>query len=321
MLKVLYLPLNDLDNAQTGMYNGWNNVGTHLEIYDFFKKWLLSKNKDAVRGGFLEAVKKFQPDLIHMQLQFTGLLDIGTLIQARQMCPNVKITNWTGDVRAYADKSFIEISKVIDYSLVSSTGQIELYQNSGCQNVAYWQVGYDPATLYPKFENNFLYDVTFIGNHYGSFPESNSRYKATQILRQAFGERFGLFGLGYADKHARGVSPRQVNDIYNMSRCVLSINHFTLSHYFSDRMLCCLASGRPTITHFFPGYDSYFTDGGDLFVAYNTDDMVNIVKHCIRNPEDANRVGMNGYRKALAEHTCTSKILELIDLVKLTHLL
>ncbi len=317
MLKVLYLPLNDSNNVQQATYDAWNEVGVKLQIFDFNRVYLTTKNKNSVIEGFLRAVKEFQPKLIHMQIQFTGLLSVDALQKARQLSPGVIITNWTGDCRANPDQSFVKLSAGCDYSLISSTGQISLYQNAGCKNVKYWQIGYDPKLYFPKNYTSFKYDISFAANHYGNFPASNLRQKTAEFLYQKYKDRFGLFGRNYSVP-SRFVPMPQTNEIYNSSVCTLSISHFNdVAHYFSDRLLICLAAGRPVICWDFPDYDSYFVNGQDLFIAKSIDEVHSIVEYCKNNPDKATEVGKNGYRKALKEHTFTSKIIELLDMLNL----
>ncbi len=324
MLKVLYLPLNDADGVQQGMYDAWNNVGVQLQICDFHRIWLRTKNKGEVARDFLEKVKSFQPHLIHMQLQFTGLIEPQIIEQARASCPGVVITNWSGDVRAGAIKEFIKIANVIDHALISSTGQLEMYRQAGCHNIKYWQIGYDPNYSFPMNKTEFDYDISFIGNNYGrNFPDGHLRVECANVLHSNFGKRFGLFGSGYhsAAWGAKVCSPRDCNAIYNNSICTFSLSNFnSIGHYFSDRLLYCLAAGRPTISWHFPGIESYFVEGSEIFVAHSAAQVVDIVRYCKANPDIATQVGINGHKRAYKEHTYSSRILELLQITNLIHL-
>lgn len=320
MLKVLYLPLNSPDGVQQGTYDAWANVGANYQVFDFYCMFLETKNNRIIRQRFLQKVKDFQPHLIHMQLQFTDIIDVETLKQARSICPGVIITNWSGDIRESAIKNFITLSTELDYALISSTGQLDLYKRAGCNNIKYWQIGYDPKQSHPKNYTTFKYDVAFIANNYGkNFPDGPVRLEAAFKCKSAFNERFGLFGFGYPDKlKAPSIDPRQANDIYNQSICALSISNFNkISHYFSDRLLYCVASGRPTISWYYPGCESYFVEGSEMFYARNYGDIIDIVNFCKNNPEKANEVGKNGYKRAFKEHTFTSRILELLKITNL----
>lgn len=323
MLKVLYLPLNDADNVQQGMYDAWNQVGVNLQIFDFHRQWLNTKNSTQIQADFIRKAQEFQPHLIHMQLQFTGLIQVETLAKVRHVCPNVIITNWSGDIRTEAIHDFVSLTHTIDYALISSTGQLDLYKRAGCANVKYWQVGFDPKFSYPVWNTEFKYDASFTGNcyPYSHFPDAKLRVDAVIQLRSYFGSRFGLFGAGY-DANTQQCSPKQINQIYNDSICPISISNFNnVSHYFSDRLLACLGSGRPVISWHFPGIESYFIEGSEILVARSTQDIIDAVNFCKANPEKANAIGKNGYRRVLKEHTFVSRILELLSMTKLLHLL
>ena len=326
MLKVLYLPINDHSNVQHGMYDAWRSAGTNMQVYDFYLRFLDTKNKNTVCNEFLHAVDAFQPDLIHMQLQMTNIIDSGTLIKARQFCKNKKVilTNWSGDVRNQASSEIVSVSGVVDYTLISSTGQIPLYEKAGCRNVKYWQIGYNPKMHYPRNYKNFDYDVSFIGNAYphGTFADCGLRLNIISALRRRFGPRFGLFGAGYPQGQfgpTRSVGPTEVNEMYNKSRCALSVSNYNdISHYFSDRLLTCLASGRPTISYRFPAYESYFAHNSDILISHSIDETISLVEYCINNPDKATEIGYLGHRKALSEHTYTSRVIELLSMLQLS---
>jgi len=317
MLKVLYLPIGN----QPGMVEGFENAGTKLEVFDFWGLWERTHSKGTVAHEFLTKVKKFQPNLIHMQLQFTGLIDASVIAEARKLSPGVVITNWTGDVRDSAQKPFLDTAHEVDLSLISSTGQLEMYRRAGCKNVKYWQIGYHPKVNYPMNLDLFKYDVSFLGNNYGhTFPDGHLRTGVVDSLRSTYGVKFGMFGTGYVPA-CPTIEPVRANEIYNQSVCALSISHFNnVSHYFSDRLLHCLASGRPTITWYFPGVESYFIEGKEIFTARSVKEITDIVEYCKSNPEIARQVGMNGYQRVLKEHTFTSRVVELLHMTDLIHL-
>ena len=316
MLKVLYLPLGE----QSGMYDAWANVGVDLAIYDYWTDWERNKNHGAIKVRFLEEVRKHQPQLIHMQLQFTGLLDSNTIKQARALCPGVIITNWSGDCRANVPAEFSSIAGALDHSLISSTGQLEMYRKAGCANVKYWQIGYDPKVSFPLHKTEFKYDISFTGNAYRHFPDSRLRADAVAAVKGTFGPRGAIYGSGYPGSFG-GSSHKDNNGIYNDSLCVLSISNFNnVAHYFSDRLLLCLGSGRPVISWYFPGYEDYFVDGKDLFIARSNQDIIDIVNRCKADPGLAMQVGQNGYKRVSQEHTYTSRVIELLNIVGLTHL-
>ena len=184
----------------------------------------------------------------------TNIISADAIKRARsKVKKNCLFTNWSGDVRNVAAPEIVSVDKAVDYTLISSTGQLDLYKNAGCKNLKYWQIGYDPKVMYPKFNTQFKYDLVFAGNAYpfDTFADARKRHDILLALKTHFKDRFGIFGSGYAPRfgHTRGLSPNEVCEVYNNSVCVLSISNYNdVAHYFSDRLLGCLASGRPTVS-------------------------------------------------------------------------
>jgi glycosyltransferase involved in cell wall biosynthesis len=311
MINVLYLPIGQ----QIGTEDAFKLLGVNLTTYDFYA---YKDNIKLSNDMFLQFVQKTKPDLVHMQLQMTDIITVQSLIKAKEIVPNAIFTNWTGDIRSYVPKGFRSVSKVVDCSLISNTGQLDLYINAGCHNVKYWQIGYNPKDFYPKHKDFFKYNLSFAGSVYKEFPDSNLRYVISKDLKEYYKHKFGLFGSGYPNNLAQFIPMHELNDIYNDSVCTLSISNFNdVSHYFSDRLLMCLASGRPTIIYRFPGCIDYFSHMNDCFIVNNTQDIIDSVNYCIKNPEHANEIGYNGWLKAYSQHSFCSRIIELLDMVGL----
>lgn len=306
-MKVLYLPIGKQEGTERAFRRFADTI-----VFDF------TQSKDP-NMEFTRIALEFKPDLVHMQLQMTNSIRPETISNLKNQLPNIIFTNWSGDIRRKPDHNYIATSKVVDYSLMSNVGQIELHENSGCKNVRYWQIGFDKQVYYPKNYNIFKYDVSFIGNNYGNmFPDGPIRSSIAEKIKIKYSDRAGIFGTGYRGIRVRACDIKETNEIYNNSACVVSISNFNnVSHYFSDRMLMCLASGRPTIAYRFPGIDSYFTDRGDLLIANDEQQVFDLIQECLDNSEWASEIGANGSKKVLAEHTFESRILELFSIVGL----
>lgn len=324
MIKVLYLPLNAGGNIQQGMYDAWQDLPyVQLKIFDFYQMYEQSKNKDLINKNFIDIIESFQPDLVAMQLQMTNVISPAAIAAAKLKTNNKCIfTNWSGDVRNQASKEMINISKAVDYTLISSTGQIDLYKSSGAKNVYYWQIGYDHNKFYPLNKNSFKYDLVFAGNAYNNtFADAKKRLDLILELKKYFKEKFGIFGGGYSKEFGDGINSiafDDLNSLYSESRCILSISNYNdISHYFSDRLLICMSSGRPTISYRFPEYESYFSDNCDILIARSAHEIIEKVEYCKNNSDFANKIGKNGANKVYAEHTYKSRAIELLKLVGL----
>lgn len=327
MIKVLYLPLNYGSVVQQGVYDAFAEAGCKLRVFDYFAEMGNQKQPKKVRARLLAVAREFKPQLMHMQIQHTNIIDGNTVAEVKRIVPNLIVTNWTGDVRNYVPETFKRVARHSDYNLISSVGQIDMFSSAIGKEVRYWQIGYNPKLYYPpkQYKNKYEFDAMFIANHNtkDKHVDAPLRAKMCEIFRKEFGGKFALHGDGWKKANRKlkpGASLDQKNlaQYYHRSLTAISVNHYNdIDHYFSDRLLMCLASGRPTISYKFPGWESYFTDGCDLLIADSIPDMVEKIKYLKNNPDYANYIGQQGAAKALAEHTYFSRINELLEMVGL----
>jgi hypothetical protein len=324
-MKVLYLPLNFGDVVQSGVYDAFREAGAKLEIFDFYSIYENSKRRaGTVRDRFVQVASTFKPDLIHMQIQHTNVIDAASVRKIKLNNPQTIISNWTGDVRSFVPKTYRSVAAHSDINLISSTGQLPMFRKEIGPNVKYWQIGYNPRLYYPE-ENprkRFEWDVCFIGNNNPKekYPGRVERELACKLMRKKFGNRFALFGNGWPKSlQSKGsIDQKKVINVYHNSFAVLSVSHFNdIDHYFSDRLLMCMASGRPTIQFNFPKYESYFTNNCDLVIANNVKEIGDKMDWLLANPDMANYIGQSGAAKVQAEHTYLSRINGLFDLINL----
>ncbi|MDP2685284.1 MAG: glycosyltransferase [bacterium] len=321
----MFLPLNFGDIVQRGVEDSFRDLGCELNVFDYFSIYESNRRKaGVVRQQFVQRVSEFRPDLIHMQVQHTTIIDDKTVLQIKRAFPKTIIVNWTGDVRNAVPDTFKSIGRASDYNLISSTGQLEMFNRAIGKPVQYLQIGYDPKLYYPDSatRTEFEWDCVFIANNNTKegYPGRHAREVTCKLLQAAFGSRFALFGHGWPKNFkSRGtLDQKKAASAYHRSLCSISVSHYNeLDHYFSDRLLMCLASGRPTIALEFPKWDSYFTNNCDLIIATSPEDIVSKVKSLKNNIQLANYIGKSGAEKVLAEHTYLSRMRELLDMVNL----
>lgn len=312
-LKVMYLPLGD----QCGMIKGFNDLGVDLEYIDIIE------NRNCADNMVLNLARRFKPDLLHMQLQFNPIVSIETIRRIKNELPQTIISNWSGDVLTPVPDYFVHIGMLVDYNLLSNTGQLEECQRRGSKNTKYWQVGALEEITYPIARDNFDYYISFLGTIYNIFPEGKqSRLKFANALKGAFGKKCGIFGHNWPNNISSGaINPREcASKIYTNSVCVLNISNFnTISDYFSDRFVACMCSGRPVISLYFPNIEKYIINGFNGFIVKTPEEAINTVNYLINNLDKAKQIGSNGARFMLEEFTFTHKILELIKMVGLNN--
>jgi len=321
MIKVLYLPLNTPDFTQNGMIDAFNHFNVNLKIFDYNLMHIKGLNKNQISKNLLNIVEEFKPDLMHCQLQFSNIIENKTILKIKEISKNTKISNWTGDIRKEVPNEFIINSQAIDYNLISSSGQIDLYSKKCNKKIYYWQIGLDPKLYFPKHNKDFLCKSIFIGNNWktSDFPGGPQRVKILKSLKETFKEDFHIYGYGWESEEltSKGVLKlSELNNYYNNSLSCISVSNFNnVSHYFSDRLLISMASGRPVVCLAFPGWEDYFIDNEDILIAKNIEDVKEKVKWITNNESKAEKIGMNGYLKIINEHSYTSRVLELFKIV------
>jgi glycosyltransferase involved in cell wall biosynthesis len=314
--RVLYLPLNARLGTQKATELAFIRAGFDLCVVDYLHT--SHPNQSLVR-----LVELFDPDWLHMQLQFTDVIKPETLKKIREISPDLVITNWTGDVRAEAKQEFVEISQYTTKSYISSVGQLDLYREAGCENVEYWQIGVDALKFRPlrdnakkKVQKKYKHDVVFCANINPIFPGAQLRGQVAEALSKKFLSRFKVYGTrawkNYAVNYAGNVEHQRQNLVYNASKIVISINNFNdIYKYFSGRQLIAMATGSLVLSSYVPGLEEYFINKKHLVWFHTVEECVELAKYYIKHPKEAEEIGRQARKIILEEHTFDKRIEEL----------
>lgn len=324
--KVLFLHFTDNNINQMGLTEGFIDNG--FKICTFCFNGSFDENGfETTQKAILALGKTFQPDWIHMQLQFFHqMVAPDTIKRLREICPNAYITNWTADIRSVAVPYFVEIGKLIHRPLITSEGQLNMYRDAGCKNVDYWQIGFDPNSFYRKtniereaLHSFYGHNIAFCANRNtrAGFPGNQMREDIAIGLSRTFGKNFGLYGHKWdipevTSSLRRRINFYEQNNIYNGSNIVVSSNHYNnVRKYFSDRQLVSMATGTLTISNYIPGLEEYFSNHEHL-VWFNTpSECVDLCKYYLNHPDEAEKIGTAGANKVKQEHTYFKRVEEL----------
>jgi spore maturation protein CgeB len=325
MIKVLAIPLCWHDVRQDGWLNAFQQSGCEVQSFDFIKVYEDNrKERQIVNDLLYKQAIEFKPDLLFVQIQHTDIVTTDTIKKIKQQLPNCKAIQWSGDVRNYVPITYAKMAQVCDYNFISNTGQIDFFKKELNKDMQFMQIGVNPILYYPEQSprSKFDYDLIFIANRNNTegYPGHSQRDQAVRLLRKELGDRFCLYGSGWpSELRSKGyIDQKQIIHEYHKSFVTLSISHYNeLNHYFSDRLLMCMASGRPTISLRFPGWESYFTNNCDFVIANSIEEIPVLTKKLIKDPALANFIGKSGAEKIKAEHTYLSRTNELLQKVGL----
>ena len=322
MLRVMFLPIDYNDFRQDGFAKAFVHFGCHVHYFDYFGYWNQSKKVQNVRGNLINMALNFKPDVFFIQTHHLPLIDAESVRKIKNVFPKCKFCNWTQDVNNYMMPNFLEMSKVCEFNFACSTGQLKFLSEGIGKSVYYLNTGYDQNLYFPSKEKktSFTNDIVFTGNYdsKSSFPGAKERMQAAILLKKTFGDRFKLHGSSWpAEVKTEGhYNQRELNTLYHDSVCCLSISHYNeIADYFSDRLLRCMASGRPTICYRFPNWQNYFTDMSDIVIVNSIEEIPEKVNMLKNNPDLADFIGRNGAAKVLAEHTYITRVKQLFDVI------
>lgn len=234
-MKILHLPLNVTGSEQYGQARGMREVFDEVVEFDYL-------NVNNPNEKLLEVAKQGF-DLCWMQLQETNLITPETLKAVR---PYIKVmTQWMGDIREVVPEYQQKIGKLFDITYLGFDHR-KMYQPH-CNDVKLMMIAVDPDEVTSHIMQEPSHDVVFIGNHYGNqFPESDFRLEMVKLLKNKY--KALVLGTGWPEGLSDGVCAVKDQGLnYSKGKICISVNHFNDIKYYSERLLWCLASGRPTI--------------------------------------------------------------------------
>lgn len=167
-LRILYLPIFETQVyphhtvQKRGLREALSRIGNIVEV-DYLN----------TQFDLCELVRNWQPDILVTQCQRDKI----DLTEARQLCPNMLVLNWNGDVYldALIDPASLDwFKRNVDVQLVVNAAALPAYQAAGIK-AAYWQCGYEPVNEELDVENTP--DILFMGSAY-----SPARFELADLL-------------------------------------------------------------------------------------------------------------------------------------------
>lgn len=317
--KVFFVPVNtySVDFCDAFAQNGFEVYSLNFGGPGWNHEKYMKEFKHAIEQMFLKTCSDIQPTLVFLMLD-VPLISPKILLECKNLSPNTIFVNWTGDVRPQPKRGVIEVGKAIDITFIVSTGQIEAHKECGLKRVEFLQAGVKPC-FFPLKENErkalrkeLQHDVVFCANNSSNFPGYKLRNDVAVKVSKLLGNRFGLYGAGWnhcKDSWRKSITYDGQQKVYNGSKIVLSVNNFNdVEMYFSARQLCAMATGTLTISAYIPGLEKYFKNGEEIVWFKSSDECIELVKYYLDHEDEAHRIGMNGSKIILENHTRIAKI-------------
>jgi len=228
------------------------------------------------------AFDEHKPDCVFMQIQQADAINLGLI---EYMSKKAVLINWCGDVRDPLPAWYVDFDKfcVTAFSNMRDVDEME------CE---YLQIGID-TKIYHKKKIQKDIDVVYMANWSAGFPLSGYRMQAVNFLRQY--KNFKIFGGWPGADGNLMKSQYEENNIYNRAKIGISISHFCIDRYFSDRLIRSMGSGCFTLSHYYPGIERDFEIGGHLDVFHNLDELKEKINYYLEHDFERNVIAMVGY--------------------------
>jgi spore maturation protein CgeB len=181
----------------------------------------------------------------------------------------------------------------------------------------------DPGHYFPE-ALGARWDLGYLGTY------SADRQPAVEALllepaRRAAHRRFALAGPGYPPESAwpanvdrfEHLPPGEHRAFYNRQRYTLNVTRADMrraGYSPSIRLFEAAACGTPIVSDHWPGLETFFEPGREIFLAASPEDVERILRDV---PEaERRRVGRRGRERVLAEHTAAHRAATLESYVR-----
>lgn len=259
-------------------------------------------------------VDTHQPDIVFIQLQTPGIIDKHT---AAYISEKAFTINWTGDVRTPLPQWFKDIAPHIGVTLFTNMNDVDQMRALGYR-ADYLQIGFPTQIFNPKVKPIPVPEIIFMGNNVGGFPLSSMRKQMVDILKQKYGERFAVYGVGYPGSH---YIPLQTEEVKHYRGCKIAINisHFNYRRYSSDRIFRLMGSGAFCLSHHYHDIEADFKVGEHLVTWNNFDELCAKIDYYLANDKERIQIAKDGCSHVHKNHTWMNRIEDLKRIIPQKH--
>lgn len=292
--SLLYLPNEATEGDQVGPRQAFAGMAAE-GLLSRYQAWsfLVEAGRHGVAASLerlRERVADLAPDVLLWQHVGDFPVGPGFLAALRAASPGTHLLYHEGDAYGRWAKRLPAPARALmaaadTVALVGAGEYAALARSAGARRVIYSPSSADTTRFgrpwTPTATRDF--DAVLIGGRvtsrlpWGRMPGAASRERLVRALGRALGDRFAVFGPGWAGFTGdRGPIPfDQQEAAQRRARVTVSWNHFdTVERYFSDRIPIGLLSGVPHVTNHQPGYEAVFGPGAPLAWAGTVDGVV-----------------------------------------------
>lgn len=209
------------------------------------------------------------------------------------MCLDDK-QSWTGPMLDGQRPGQVDIGPACDVSWTSARVACEWYLVEGARPICLPE-GYD-ASLFRPLDLARDIPVSFIGGAYGFRPSVVRHLSRRGVPLQVFGEGW----------HTRSLTPEEQVGVINRSVVNLGmggiVNSESITNLKGRDFEIPGTGGGVYLTSFNPDLAQHFDVGREILCYRNREEMVELIRHTLKHPEDSREMARRARERSLREH-------------------
>jgi hypothetical protein len=272
------------------------------------KYFFVHRDSKELSSRILDVLYRHRPTLTFCQIQAPGILPLETVKEIQRVSYSI---NWTGDARRPIPEWYKSYAPYFDVTLFSNETDVQEMRALGFRS-EFLNIGFETAIYNPVFSRDLRKDIVFMGNNYpGVFPLSGLRTEMVKRLITEFGPSFGVWGEGWGDIGSTPTGPEEEACIYRGCKMAISLSHYDLERYFSDRMLRIMGCSALCLAKWYPGISKDFTDGANIVVWKDIPELIAKIRYYLNHPDEAFTIGRAASTLVHMHHTWATRLQEL----------
>ena len=244
-----------------------------------------------------------KPELVFMQIQQENVIDLGLI---KYMSKKAVLINWSGDVRDPLPSWFYDFDP---YCATCFSNMRDVKEING----EYLQIGIDPEIFKSYSDRWKNTDIVFMGNRSMCFPLSSYRIQAVDFLKANY-NNFKVYG-SWTNADGNLMNDQyEESKVYSGSAIAISISHFNIERYFSDRLLRAMGSGCFTLSHHYEGIEQDFEVGKHLETFKDFDELKEKIDYYLVNENERTKIASDGYYHVHENFTTKNMVNDILRL-------
>lgn len=340
-MKILITGAKWHDNSPVIVSDGFRKLGHQTEIfYDNFSDWThkasrvlhrtpfkrqMQKLEDAYRDKvsfkFLEKVVEYKPDFIFV---IAGFRFIGEVIRRIRGSYKIPVANFVVDDPAFCSRTLMYDLSAYSKVFVIDKSWMPVLEHFNSGHIHYLPHAGDVLNFKPLGIKKIV-DIAFGGAMALRMPNGPAGYLRAEILNtlaeagfkikaftggisETFKEFPALKNIDYYDGYK---NHKELNDLYNQAKIVLSIHSPQLKSGVSPRVFDIALAGSFQLSEYKADIPELFPEGVKCFK--NKNELIKLAGYYIKNEEEREYLAKKARQIALSRHTFKNRAEEILN--------